>query len=155
LTQKVKCSKNWIDLTHSFFFVGMLFVGRYTPLEDAKILTAVQKFGDQNWLKIKEVTGIHRTTRNIFAHYKYYLDPSIDRSPWSEEETKELVTLFEKHGRMVDVKEIMCSRRSLKHMWSHYYMHRYGSTTAARDKTLADKQSARKAAKAATEDNAE
>src|ERR1700692_3917412 len=71
--------------------------GRYTPLEDAKILTAVQKYGDKDWLKIKEVTGIHRTTRNISAHYKYYLDPSIDRSPWSEEETKTMVELFEKH----------------------------------------------------------
>ncbi|KAI9286882.1 hypothetical protein BC943DRAFT_320186 [Umbelopsis sp. AD052] len=129
--------------------------GRYTPIEDAKILLAVQKFGDKNWLKIKEVTGIHRTTRNIFAHYKYYLDPSIDRSPWSDEETKELVDLFEKHGKMVDVKEIMASRRSLKHMWSHYYLHRYGSTSEARDKTRAERQSARKAAKAATQDDAE
>jgi hypothetical protein len=56
---------------------------------------------------------------------------------------------------MVDVKEIMDSRRSLKHMWSHYYMYRHGSTSEARDKTLAEKQSARKALKASTEDNAE
>jgi hypothetical protein len=124
--------------------------GRYTPLEDAKILTAVQKFGDKNWLKIKEVTGIHRTTRNIFAHYKYYLDPSIDRSPWSAEETKQLIELFEEHGRMIEVKEIMNSRRSLKHMWSHYYINRFGTTREARDESLAKKQQERLAIKQAS-----
>lgn len=135
-------------MTPYFFFFGL--AGRYTPLEDAKILTAVQKFGDKNWLKIKEVTGIHRTTRNIFAHYKYYLDPSIDRSPWSDEETKQLIELFEKHGRMVEVKEIMESRRSLKHMWSHYYVNRFGTTKEARDESLAKKQQERLAIKQAS-----
>ncbi|GAB5591352.1 Myblike DNAbinding domain-containing protein [Umbelopsis nana] len=125
--------------------------GRYTPLEDAKILTAVQKYGDKDWLKIKEVTGIHRTTRNISAHYKYYLDPSIDRSPWSEEETKTMVELFEKHESMAEVREIMKSRRSLKHMWSHYYMSRLGSTPEARDEAIAKKRKEQLAIKLANE----
>jgi hypothetical protein len=78
------------------------------------------------------------------------LDPSIDRSPWSAEETKQLIELFEKHGRMIEVKEIMNSRRSLKHMWSHYYINRFGTTREARDESLAKKQQERLAIKQAS-----
>ncbi|CAM0138404.1 unnamed protein product [Umbelopsis sp. WA50703] len=100
--------------------------GPYTAKEDAAIITAVSKYGDQNWQKIKEVTGINRNTRSIFAHYKYYLDPSIDRSPWTDKETAQLIELFRKHGRMTTVKEMMNSNRSLKHMWAQYHVNRHG-----------------------------
>ncbi|KAI8640952.1 hypothetical protein BD408DRAFT_327658, partial [Parasitella parasitica] len=63
--------------------------GRFTKAEDAKILEAVEKYGE-NFAAIAKVSGISRTPRHISQHYHNTLAPHIDKSEWTLEEEEQI-----------------------------------------------------------------
>ncbi|OBZ86390.1 Myb-like protein L [Choanephora cucurbitarum] len=95
--------------------------GRFTPEEDALIIEAIKKYGE-NFGVIQKITGIPRTPRHISQHYHNMLHPNVDRSPWTREEEEEVYRICRKNNRdMQKTKEDLASKRSVRDMWNHFY----------------------------------
>ncbi|CEP15297.1 hypothetical protein [Parasitella parasitica] len=87
--------------------------GRFTSAEDAKIVAAVEQYGE-NFAVVAKVTGISRTPRHISQHYHNTLSPHIDRSEWTLEEEEQTYNACMKHGRdMCKAKEELGSKSFL------------------------------------------
>lgn len=101
--------------------------GRFTPTEDENILKAVKTYG-LNFGVICKVIGTDRTPRHVSQHYHHLLDPSIDRSTWSDEEMREVYEAFESNGSMKKTKEVLKSKRAIRDMWNKYnsYKRKHG-----------------------------
>ncbi|KAI8099050.1 uncharacterized protein BX664DRAFT_320263 [Halteromyces radiatus] len=100
--------------------IGPVTKGRFTPQEDMAIMKAVEKLGDGDFIAIKAEINSTRTPRNLSQRYRYALDPAYDRSPWSEEEERQVYELANKFNSMMKVKEVMNSKRHVKDMWNKY-----------------------------------
>ncbi|KAI8347674.1 hypothetical protein BD560DRAFT_411006 [Blakeslea trispora] len=95
--------------------------GRFTLDEDALILDAVEKYGE-NFAVIQKVTGIPRTPRHISQHYHNKLNPTVDLSAWTpEEEMKVYQTCVKNDRDMQKTKKELNSKRSIRDMWNHYF----------------------------------
>ncbi|XP_066111827.1 snRNA-activating protein complex subunit 4 isoform X2 [Saccopteryx bilineata] len=71
--------------------------GLWSPEEDAKLLQAVAKYGEQEWYKIRaEVPG--RSDAQCRDRYLSRLHFSLKKGRWNSEEEEKLIELIEKHG---------------------------------------------------------
>ncbi|KAM6182493.1 snRNA-activating protein complex subunit 4 [Erethizon dorsatum] len=71
--------------------------GLWAPDEDAKLLRAVARYGEQDWFKIREeVPG--RSDAQCRDRYLRRLHVSLKKGRWNAEEEEQLVELIEKHG---------------------------------------------------------
>lgn len=57
----------------------------FTQAEDANLRRLVCQYGAKHWKLISRLMQT-RSTRQCRERYKNYLDPNINRNPWSEEE---------------------------------------------------------------------
>ncbi|XP_023422174.1 snRNA-activating protein complex subunit 4 isoform X3 [Cavia porcellus] len=71
--------------------------GFWAPDEDAKLLRAVAKYGEQDWFKIREeVPG--RSDAQCRDRYLRRLHASLKKGRWTAQEEEQLLGLIEKHG---------------------------------------------------------
>ncbi|XP_037255593.1 snRNA-activating protein complex subunit 4 isoform X3 [Falco rusticolus] len=71
--------------------------GPWTPEEDALLLTAVKKYGERDWYKIRtEVPG--RSDAQCRDRYLKALHCDVKKGKWSLEEEEQLIELVQKHG---------------------------------------------------------
>ncbi|XP_015449745.1 snRNA-activating protein complex subunit 4 [Pteropus alecto] len=71
--------------------------GFWAPEEDAKLLRAVAKYGEQDWFKIRaEVPG--RSDAQCRDRYLRRLHFSLKKGRWNPKEEEKLTELIEKHG---------------------------------------------------------
>nr|KAF6487560.1 small nuclear RNA activating complex polypeptide 4 [Rousettus aegyptiacus] len=71
--------------------------GFWAPEEDAKLLQAVTKYGEQDWFKIRaEVPG--RSDAQCRDRYLRRLHSSLKKGRWTPKEEEKLAELIEKHG---------------------------------------------------------
>ncbi|XP_054440778.1 snRNA-activating protein complex subunit 4 [Pteronotus mesoamericanus] len=71
--------------------------GLWTPEEDAKLLQAVAKYGEQDWFKIREeVPG--RSDAQCRDRYLRKLHFSLKKGRWNSKEEEKLIELIEKYG---------------------------------------------------------
>ncbi|KFV45860.1 snRNA-activating protein complex subunit 4, partial [Gavia stellata] len=71
--------------------------GPWTPEEDAMLLTAVKKYGERDWYKIRtEVPG--RSDAQCRDRYLKALHCDVKKGKWSLEEEEQLIELVQKHG---------------------------------------------------------
>ncbi|XP_069328276.1 snRNA-activating protein complex subunit 4 [Eulemur rufifrons] len=71
--------------------------GFWAPEEDAKLLQAVAKYGEQDWFKIREeVPG--RSDAQCRDRYLRRLHFSLKKGRWNLKEEEQLLELIEKHG---------------------------------------------------------
>uniref|UniRef100_A0A7S1PFG9 Uncharacterized protein n=1 Tax=Percolomonas cosmopolitus TaxID=63605 RepID=A0A7S1PFG9_9EUKA len=66
--------------------------GGWTHEEDQLLLQAVKKFKERNWNKISESVPT-RTATQCLHRFRKVLDPSISKSPWSDQEDQRLLDL--------------------------------------------------------------
>ena len=69
----------------------------FSYAEDKLLEKLVQIHGKDNWSKISNYFP-GKTIRQCKEHYKFSLDPNINRTPWTETEDKLLMQLYEKFG---------------------------------------------------------
>lgn len=94
--------------------------GRFTPEEDASIVEAVKKYGE-NFAVVRVVIGSERTARHISQHYRNMLAPGIDRTRWTpEEQLKVYETCIKNNGDMLKTKIELDSKRGIRDLWNHY-----------------------------------
>ncbi|KAB0356051.1 hypothetical protein FD754_000207 [Muntiacus muntjak] len=71
--------------------------GLWAPEEDAKLLQAVAKYGEQDWFKIREeVPG--RSDAQCRDRYLRRLHFSLKKGRWNPKEVEKLIELIEKYG---------------------------------------------------------
>lgn len=71
--------------------------GHFTSEEDAKLRVLVEKYGESGWKSIAaEMNG--RTTRQCRDHWKNYLAPTVQSSPWTDKEVELLIRCHKKYG---------------------------------------------------------
>ncbi|XP_059957964.1 snRNA-activating protein complex subunit 4 [Mesoplodon densirostris] len=71
--------------------------GLWAPEEDAKLLRAVAKYGEQGWFKIREeVPG--RSDAQCRDRYLRRLHFSLKKGRWNSKEEEKLIELIEKYG---------------------------------------------------------
>ncbi|KAL0565113.1 hypothetical protein V5O48_016916 [Marasmius crinis-equi] len=66
--------------------------------EDEALRAGVEAFGIGNWQKVADNFVTSRSYIQCERRWKYVLDPSIDKSPWTEEEDRLLVQGYKEHG---------------------------------------------------------
>ena len=70
---------------------------KFSLEEDILLTRLVQQFGNQNWALIaSKIKG--RSTRQCRERYVNYLCPSVNRSPWTEQEDNLLIEKYNQIG---------------------------------------------------------
>ncbi|KAI8991867.1 glycolipid 2-alpha-mannosyltransferase-domain-containing protein [Mycotypha africana] len=90
---------------------AIITTGKFSDEEDKAILKAVETFGATDFYKIKQATGSSRTVMQIRDRYESFINPALDRSPWSEEEKQQLFDLYTKYRNVSAVKKRMDTKR--------------------------------------------
>ena len=66
--------------------------------EDQRLTDLVSRFGAGQWRKIAEHME-NRTPKQCRDRWELYLNPSVDRSKWADEDEKLLISLQEQYGK--------------------------------------------------------
>jgi hypothetical protein len=70
----------------------------WTQPEDTRLLSAIWRFGYENWSAIARFVGNGRTRSQCSQRWQRSLDPRISRSPWTSEEDIRLLQAVSQHG---------------------------------------------------------
>ncbi|OHT01155.1 Myb-like DNA-binding domain containing protein [Tritrichomonas foetus] len=70
----------------------------WTNDEDSKLIAAVNKFGMHDWRVIASYVGTGRTSSQCNQRWTRALNPSIIRTPWTEEEDEKIMMLVSQYG---------------------------------------------------------
>lgn len=71
---------------------------RWTPEEDARLATAVQMNGVENWPAVAAYVGGDRTRSQCSQRWHRCIDPNISKSNWSREEEQKLIDAVKTYG---------------------------------------------------------
>lgn len=66
--------------------------------EDARLIQAVAKYGNKDWVMISAYVGGGRTSSQCNQRWTRALDPSISKHPWTKEEDNKLVEIVNEMG---------------------------------------------------------
>ena len=70
---------------------------RFTPEEDAKIIEILSQHPGISWVQVaKSIPG--KNARQIGHRFINYLDPHLNKTPWTTEEDEKLITLYKTFG---------------------------------------------------------
>jgi hypothetical protein len=70
----------------------------WTQYEDQRLLSAITRFGLDNWSLVSQFVGNHRTRSQCAQRWSRSLDPKISRVMWTREEESRLSDLVQRHG---------------------------------------------------------
>ncbi|KAI8882948.1 hypothetical protein K501DRAFT_333682 [Backusella circina FSU 941] len=105
---ELQCRNKW------FYEQNTHKKGSFTKEEDDALIEAVNKFGIDDFQKIKHEMASERTSAQLRSRYINVLDPTIDRSPWTKGEKEELKRLYEELKDIKLVRVQMNSQRSIR-----------------------------------------
>lgn len=78
----------------------------------------MKQYGVDEFQKIKIEMNSQRSISQLRTRYHNFLDPDVDRSPWTEEEKKLAGELFAELKNLRAVKIKMDSKRSIRDMYN-------------------------------------
>ena len=93
---------------------------QFTPAEDAKLTSIVQMVGEKDWDLVSQMMAT-RNPRQCRERYVKYLSPDINKSPWTADEDKLLVSKFKEIGaKWVKLSKYFNNRTdaALKNRWN-------------------------------------
>ena len=70
---------------------------KFTPEEDAKLISFVKEIGTKNWIRISQLMGT-RNPRQCRERWCNYINPELRKDPWTEEEDKILEEKYAEFG---------------------------------------------------------
>lgn len=70
---------------------------KFTPEEDAKLVSLVKEIGTKNWVKISQLMGT-RNPRQCRERWSNYINPELRKDPWTEEEDRILEEKYAEFG---------------------------------------------------------
>jgi hypothetical protein len=74
------------------------YKGIWIEEEDQYLKTLVKKYG-KNWSKICKYHINKRTSKQIRDRFVNYLDPKLNRKPFTKKEDKKIIEMYLSHGR--------------------------------------------------------
>lgn len=72
---------------------------KFTAEEDARLIKLVEEYGEFNWERISAIHGT-RNARQCHDRWKFYINPRINKAPFTPEEDWRLINLVMKYGGM-------------------------------------------------------
>ena len=94
---------------------------KFTPEEDTKLKKLVNSYGESAWDDIANLME-GRNPRQCHDRWMYYLSPSINNSPWTQEEDKRIIKLQKEFkGKWVLMSKKFKGRTDvqLKNRWNY------------------------------------
>ena len=84
-----------------FFFVKRKSVPKqkFTPEEDEQLKKLVEKYGENDWERVAAML-VNRNARQCHDRWKFYVNPTLNKEPFTEEEDWLLINLVSKYGGM-------------------------------------------------------
>ena len=70
---------------------------KFTPFDDMRLRELINPNGLNNWDEIARKM-VNRNARQCKDRWEYYLSPMVNTGPWSAEEDKVLLELYQRHG---------------------------------------------------------
>lgn len=102
-----------------YLFKHYNFIGEFTKEEDEALIKGVNKYGVDEFQKIKQEMNSKRSVSQLRTRYNNFLNPDVDRSPWTKEEKELAVGLFAELKNIRAVKKRMNSKRSIRDLYNH------------------------------------
>ena len=72
---------------------------KFTPEEDELLKKFVAQYGEHNWERIAALLG-NRNARQCHDRWKFYINPKINKEPFTQEEDYLLINLVYQYGSM-------------------------------------------------------
>ncbi|XP_039024675.1 transcription factor MYB72-like [Hibiscus syriacus] len=72
--------------------------GPWSPQEDLKLITFIQKYGHENWRALPKHAGLLRCGKSCRLRWINYLRPNVKRGNFSKEEEETIIRLHETFG---------------------------------------------------------
>ena len=69
----------------------------FTPEEDAKIISILSQYPGISWVQVAKLIP-ERSAAQIGFRFINFLDPRLNKGPWTTEEDETLITLHQKYG---------------------------------------------------------
>jgi myb proto-oncogene protein len=94
----------------------------FTQDDDNLILTGIQLYGKNNWKLVAELLT-NRSSHQVRERYKNYLNPEINKEPWTIEEDLLLISLVKQYGRKWSMfsKELQGrTQTAIKNRWNTF-----------------------------------
>ena len=84
-----------------FYFVKRKSVPKkkFTPEEDEQLKQLVERFGDNDWERVAAML-VNRNARQCHDRWKFYINPKINKEPFTKEEDWLLINLVSRYGGM-------------------------------------------------------
>ena len=70
---------------------------KFTPEEDAKLISLVGEYGENDWQSISSLMD-GRNVRQCRERWRHYLSPEISKAPWSNQEDQLLAEKYAEYG---------------------------------------------------------
>ena len=71
---------------------------KFTPEEDALLLSLVKEHGSKDWIKISQLMNGKRNPRQCRERYKNYINPDLRKDNWTKEEDELLIQKYAEFG---------------------------------------------------------
>lgn len=105
----------------------------FTPEEDQLLLSLVEKYGQNSWTDIAEkIPG--RSSRQCKERYTTYLCPTVNHSPWNEEEDLLLIQKVHEMGKRWSDMSKFFNGRTANAIKNRYHLHLRGHFNDNRNK---------------------
>ncbi|KAJ0231810.1 Transcription factor MYB63 [Hirschfeldia incana] len=72
--------------------------GPWSPEEDLKLISFIQKFGHENWRSLPKQSGLLRCGKSCRLRWINYLRPDVKRGNFSAEEEEMIIKLHQSYG---------------------------------------------------------
>ena len=72
---------------------------KFTPEEDEQLKRLVEKFGENDWERVAAML-VNRNARQCHDRWKFYVNPALNKEPFTEQEDWLLINLVSKYGGM-------------------------------------------------------
>ncbi|XP_015866129.2 transcription factor MYB63 [Ziziphus jujuba] len=120
--------------------------GPWSPAEDLRLITFIQKFGHENWRALPKQAGLLRCGKSCRLRWINYLRPDVKRGNFTKEEEETIIKLHKALGnRWSKIASHLPGRtdNEIKNVWNTHLKKRISSknSTAASDDQISKESS--------------
>lgn len=126
---------------------------KFSESDDEKLLNLVEEHGEDNWKLISKCMG-NKTQRQCRERYRNYVNPDINKSPWTVEEEELLLKKHEELGSKWSQLKKYFYKRTDVNIKNHYVgmINRQKILSRSQSRSCAGKSETKRSEKVSTSD---